>query len=134
MHRLARGIDDREVEGREGCKSVSREPTFDTDTADPSLLAGTLADLADDVTETLAADGLRCRTVTVKVRYRGFQTHTRSKTLERFTDDPAAIRRAASGLLLPLLKGAPVRLIGIRLSTLEGGRTRQASIDEFFSR
>ena len=82
----------------------------------------------------LAADGLRCRTVTVKVRYRGFQTHTRSKTLERFTDDPAAIRRAASGLLLPLLKGAPVRLIGIRLSTLEGGRTRQASIDEFFSR
>jgi DNA polymerase IV (DinB-like DNA polymerase) len=134
MHRLARGIDDREVQGREGCKSVSRETTFDTDTADPSLLAGTLADLADDVTETLAADGLRCRTVTVKVRYRGFQTHTRSKTLERFTDDPAAIRRAASGLLLPLLKGAPVRLIGIRLSTLEGGRTRQASIDEFFSR
>ena len=134
MYRLARGIDDREVQDREGCKSVSRETTFDTDTVDPSLLAGTLAGLAGDVTETLAADGLRCRTVTVKVRYRGFETHTRSKTLERFTDDPATIREAASGLLRLLLKDAPVRLIGIRLSMLEGGRTRQASIDEFFSR
>ena len=133
MHRLARGIDDREVQDREGCKSVSRETTFDADIADSSALSETLAALADDVTETLVADGLRCRTVTVKVRYRGFETHTRSKTLERFTDDPAAIRRAASGLLLSLLKGEPVRLVGVRLSTLDRGRTRQASIDEFLS-
>jgi len=133
MHRLARGIDDGEVQGREGCKSVSRETTFEADTADPSFLAGTLAGLADDVARTLRAEGLRCRTVTVKVRYRGFQTHTRSKTLPRFTTDPAAIRHAASGLLALFLNDEPVRLIGVRLSTLEGGRTRQASIDEFFS-
>ncbi|KAF5045604.1 DNA polymerase IV 1 [anaerobic digester metagenome] len=133
VHRLARGIDDGEVQGREGCKSISRETTFEADTADPPVLAGTLAELADDVAETLRADNLRCRTVTVKVRYRGFQTHTRSRTLPRFTSDPETIRRAASGLLLPFLNGEPVRLIGVRLSMLEGGCTRQASIDEFFS-
>ena len=133
VHRLARGIDDGEVQGREGCKSISRETTFEADTADPSLLAGTLAELADDVAGTLRAENLRCRTVTVKVRYRGFQTHTRSRTLPRFTADPAAIRQAASGLLDPFLNGEPVRLIGVRLSALEGGRTRQTSIDEFFS-
>ncbi|PKL55042.1 MAG: DNA polymerase IV [Methanomicrobiales archaeon HGW-Methanomicrobiales-6] len=133
VHRLARGIDDGEVRGREGCKSVSRETTFEADTADPQILAGTLAELADVVAETLAADGLRCRTVTVKVRYRGFDTHTRSRTLPRFTADPGVIRRAASALLLPFLNGTDVRLLGIRLSTLEGGRTRQASIDEFLS-
>ena len=133
VHRLARGIDDGEVRGRERCKSVSRETTFEADTADPQILAGTLAELADVVAETLAADGLRCRTVTVKVRYRGFDTHTRSRTLPRFTADPGVIRRAASALLLPFLNGEPVRLIGVRLSTLEGGRTRQASIDEFLS-
>ncbi len=133
MHRLARGIDEGEVQGREGCKSISRETTFDEDTADPSVLSGTLAELADVVTETLAADGLRCRTVTVKVRYRGFETHTRSRTLERFTADPAMIRRAASALLLPFLNGTDVRLLGVRLSALEGGRTRQALIDEFLS-
>ncbi len=134
VHRLARGIDDGEVQGREGCKSVSRETTFEADTADPSLLSGTLAELADVVAETLRADGLRCRTVTVKVRYRGFETHTRSRTLERFTADPGVIRQVASALLLPFLNGTDVRLLGVRLSTLEGGRTRQASIDEFFSR
>jgi DNA polymerase IV (DinB-like DNA polymerase) len=131
MHHLARGIDDREVQDREGCRSVSRETTFGADTVEPSVLSGTLADLADAVAEALAADGLRCRTVTVKVRYRGFETHTRSRTLERFTDDPETIRRAASVLFLPFLRGEPVRLVGIRLSTLEGDRTRQTSIDEF---
>ncbi|KLK89044.1 DNA polymerase IV [Methanoculleus sediminis] len=133
VHRLARGIDDGEVQGREGCKSISRETTFEADTADPPVLAETLAELADDVAGTLRAESLRCRTVTVKVRYRGFQTHTRSRTLPRFTSDPGTIRRAASGLLLPFLNGEPVRLIGVRLSALEGGRTRQASIDEFLS-
>jgi DNA polymerase IV (DinB-like DNA polymerase) len=133
LHRLARGIDDREVQSREGCKSISRETTFDQDTADPSILSGTIAGLADDVVATLAAEGLRCRTVTVKVRYRGFQTHTRSRTLERFTADPGVIQRAASGLLLPFLNDTAIRLLGVRLSMLEGGRTRQTSIDEFLS-
>lgn len=133
VHRLARGIDDGEVQGREGCKSISRETTFDADTADPSILAGTLAELADDVAETLRVEDLRCRTVTVKVRYRGFQTHTRSRTLPRFTADPVVIRQAASGLLEPFLNGEPIRLLGVRLSALEGGQTRQTSIDEFLS-
>ena len=132
VHRLARGIDDAEVQDREGCKSISRETTFDVDTADPPILTATLAGLAADVAGTLRAGKLRCRTVTVKVRYHGFRTHTRSRTLPRFTADPTTIRQAASGLFEPLLNGEPVRLIGVRLSALEGGHTRQASIDEFF--
>ena len=131
LHRLARGIDDEEVQAREGCKSVSRETTFDEDTADPDLLSATIADLADEVAGALAADGLRCRTVTVKVRYRGFETHTRSLTLDRFTADPEVIRRTAGDLLLPFLNGTEVRLLGVRLSGFEDSRTRQTSIDEF---
>ncbi|NLZ30273.1 MAG: DNA polymerase IV [Methanomicrobiales archaeon] len=132
LHRLARGIDDAAVQARVGCKSISRETTFDEDTADPDLITATVADLAGDVSGTLAADRLRCRTVTVKVRYRGFETHTRSRTLDRFTADPEVIRRTADDLLLPFLNGTEVRLIGVRLSELEdGGHTRQTSIDEF---
>ena len=133
MHRLARGIDDGEVQSREGYKSVSRETTFDEDTADSSILSGTIGDLAGVVAEALAADGLRCRTVTVKVRHRGFETHTRSRTLPRFTANPEVIRQAACGLLLPFLNGTAVRLLGVRLSALEDGHTRQTSIDEFLS-
>jgi DNA polymerase IV (DinB-like DNA polymerase) len=42
------------------------------------------------------------------------------------------IQKAVSELLQPFLNGTDVRLVGIRLSNLEGGgRTRQASIEEF---
>ncbi len=132
LHRLARGIDDGEVQARERCTSISRETTFDDDTADADILSATIADLADDVCGTLVAEGLRCRTVTVKVRYRGFETHTRSQTLDRFTTDPGVIGRTAGDLLLPFLDGTEVRLLGVRLSGFEGGRTRQTSIGEFF--
>ena len=84
-----------------------------------------------EVAGALAADGLRCRTVTVKVRYRGFETHTRSRTLDRFTTDPGVIGRVAGDLLLPFLNGTDLRLLGVRLSGFEGGHTRQTSIDEF---
>ncbi|MBA7482229.1 DNA polymerase IV [subsurface metagenome] len=134
MHRLARGIDDREVQGRDGCKSVSRETTFDEDTADPSVLSATVAELADVVAEAVRADGLRCRTVTVKVRYRGFETHTRSRTLERFTADPGAIRRgprAACSCRSSMARTSGSLGSGSRCS--RGGRTRQSSIDEFLS-
>ncbi|MGI6503689.1 MAG: Y-family DNA polymerase [Candidatus Methanoculleus thermohydrogenotrophicum] len=133
LHRLARGIDDGEVQAREGCKSVSRETTFDEDTSDPEVLSAAIADLADEVSEALSVGGLRCRTVTVKVRYRGFETHTRSRTLDRFTEDPDVIRRVACDLLISFLRGTEIRLLGVRLSGLEDGRTRQTSIDEFLA-
>ncbi|NLA37918.1 MAG: DNA polymerase IV [Methanomicrobiales archaeon] len=133
LHHLALGIDEGEVQARAGCKSVSRETTFDEDTADPEILSTTVADLADDVCGALAAGNLRCRTVTVKVRYSGFETHTRSLTLDRFTADPGIIGRTAGDLLLPFLGGTEVRLLGVRLSGFEGGRTRQTSIDEFLT-
>jgi DNA polymerase IV (DinB-like DNA polymerase) len=132
VRRLAGGIDGAEVRSSEGRKSISRERTFDEDTSDPTVIAETLAGLAESVGGTLRSAGLRCRTVTIKVRYRGFQTYTRSKTLERFTADPGVIQKAVSELLQPFLNGTDVRLVGIRLSNLEGGgRTRQASIEEF---
>jgi len=131
VHHLATGIDGAEVQCREGRKSISRERTFDMDISDPSVIAETLAGLTESVAETLRTAGLRCRTITVKVRYSGFQTYTRSRTLERFTADPGVIQRAVSELIQPFLNGTDVRLLGIRISNLEGGRTRQASIEEF---
>lgn len=133
LHRLARGIDDAPVQAREGCKSISRETTFAEDTADFGLLYTTTSNLADEVSKSLVADGLRCRTVTVKVRYRGFRTHTRSRTLDRFIADPEVIRQAAGELLLPFIDGTEIRLVGVRLSELEDDHARQTSIYEFLN-
>ncbi|MDN7024587.1 DNA polymerase IV [Methanoculleus sp. FWC-SCC1] len=131
LHDLACGRDERVVQERDGAKSISRETTFDADTDDPGRICGAMDRLAADLARTLAADDLRFRTLTVKVRYRGFITHTRSRTLNRYTNDAAQIGAGAQELLAGFLDGRYVRLIGLRLSMLEHDRTRQTSLCEF---
>lgn len=116
---LARGTDTGELEEYNGVKSVSRETTFEADTDDPDLLSATLEALADAVHRNLAEESLRFRTVTVKIRYQGFQTRTKSRSLSRFTDSKDPIRTCSKTLLHEMNDGRKVRLIGIRLSSFE---------------
>jgi DNA polymerase-4 len=97
---LAQGQDDREVvsEG-EGAKSVGREHTFDTDTADLATLRRTLLALADDVARRLRKSGLRARTVTLKYRDETFRTLTRAESFHAATDSAEALFEAAWALL-----------------------------------
>ncbi len=60
------------VKERDGVKSVSRETTFSEDTMNEQVIAATIDALARDVCRNLADESLRCRTVTIKVRYQGF--------------------------------------------------------------
>jgi hypothetical protein len=65
------------------------------------------------------ATGIRCRTVTLKVKFADFQQITRSKSVGDAIDNLAELERLSLGLLEPLLpteKG--VRLLGISLSSL----------------
>jgi DNA polymerase-4 len=69
-------------------------------------------------------------TVTVKVRYADFETHTHAKTLEQPTDDADAICRAAFECLPRFGMEKAVRLIGVRVGDLhkaaEPATTREA--------
>ena len=84
----------------------------------PHVVIETLQELTGEVAETLRQEGYQARTVTVKVRFRDFETHTRAQTLPAPTDDPQTLREAALTALnrLPLTKW--VRLIGVRLGGL----------------
>ena len=128
MHDAALGIDDSEVVERDGSRSASRMTTFAEDTDDAVLLAETMGTLADDVYRTLKKEGLRFKTLTVTVRYQGFITKTKAKTLPHFTDDEAAIRSGAQALLRDLFDGRKIRLLGLRLSTLEKLDARQTTL------
>lgn len=128
MHDAALGIDDSEVVERDGSRSVSRMTTFAEDTNDTVLLAETMGGLADDVYRTLKNDRLRFKTLTVTVRYTGFITKTKAKTLPHFTDDEATIRSGAQMLLRNLFDGRKIRLLGLRLSTLEKHDARQTTL------
>jgi len=131
MQKLAVGVDDGEVRSREGFSSVSRETTFQEDTSDMSLLAQTLDWMAEDLIGNLAHERLLFRTVTVKVRYENFDTHTKSRTLERHSRDLGTVRRVARTLLRDFSNEKKIRLIGLRLSSLYGIDSRQKRIDDF---
>jgi DNA polymerase IV len=118
LYRASRGIDDRSLVTQWVPKSSSRETTFEYDTKDWLILSDTLLDLAREATEDVRKDGLKARTITVKVRSSNFETRTRGKTLKEATDDIAVIHRVALGNLKRFDLRKPVRLIGIRLDGL----------------
>ncbi len=131
LRNTARGIDHTGVESRGRSRSVSREITFDEDTLDRSLLLVTLDSMAEDLVSTLTAEGLMFRTVTIKVRYEGFVTLTRAKTLEKPSRELRNIRNTAYRLFFDLSPDRPVRLIGLKLSGLQACNANQKRIEDY---
>jgi DNA polymerase-4 len=120
-------------------KSISREVTFEHDLTDGGELRHILRGLTQDVTRSLRGRRLVARTVRLKVRFAGFETHTFQATLPFATDVDAEFLEAADRLLAAALERArPVRLIGIggaglsdvaEESLLDHGRERHRALD-----
>jgi nucleotidyltransferase/DNA polymerase involved in DNA repair len=125
LFRSASGVDDDPVSAGDGQKSIGRETTFAKDTSDAGLVERTLLGLCEDVAARMRRHGLQGRTLTLKIRYRGFDTHTCRKTVAEATDVTSEIwERARSLFSLRLQTGRPVRLIGVALSNFssDGGQ------------
>jgi DNA polymerase-4 len=140
---LAHGRDDRAVVPDREAKSISTETTFAEDIGDRAALRTWLLDLVDQLGGRLRHEGLRARTVELKVRSADFRTRTRSVSLGEATDLTEALWRAALGLFERTVVGEvlPVRLLGVGASGLtrdplaqgdlfdDGGRRRRAALD-----
>ena len=70
------------------------------------------------------------KTVTIKIRYSNFATHTRSKTLKSATNDVNGIYKAALENLEFFEKKNEVRLIGVQLSSILKSNVVQLSFDD----
>jgi DNA polymerase-4 len=117
---MARGVDDRPVEPERERKSVGSETTFAQDLADGPQLRETLATLAGEVAHHLRRNGIRARTVAIKLRYADFRTITRQRTLPTSTDDGEEMLRVATGLLDAVVTpDAKFRLLGVQASGLQ---------------
>ncbi len=119
LYESSRGIDDRPLVTHWEPKSLSRETTFERDVADWQVLARTLVGLGNDVVADLTKRGYKSKTVTIKIRFSDFETHTRVLTLDAPTNSGDMIRRAAFECMKRIEFRKKVRLIGIRLSGLE---------------
>ena len=125
LHRLASGIDDRQVEPPAEAKSISRETTFARDIRKPATIEATLRYLSERVGSKLRRRGRQARCITLKLRYADFTTITRRHTLARATDADQAIFDTGQALLLKALakERRAIRLIGVGVSGLvEPGR------------
>jgi DNA polymerase-4 len=111
---MAIGEDPRAVSVPGLPKSISREVTFERDVRDRDSLRRTVRTLAQDVTQSLRRNGMWARTVRLKVRFEGFDTHTFQSTLATATDLDEEVLATADRLLAEALaQPRPVRLIGI---------------------
>ncbi len=133
MRDLARGFDRTGIRIHAISRSVSRELTYEQDTREVTVLQGTLDSMAEDLAETLSAEGMMAKTVTVKIRYQGFDTRTKSRTFEKPRSDLAAVGAVARQLFSELYDGRLVRLIGLKLSVLQISDRKQTRIDDFFN-
>lgn len=115
----AKGIDSRVVRNNENLKSVSNERTFFDDIKDEGLLLQSIKNLSEKVGVRLREKGLAGKTIRLKVRWIGFETHTRQLTLEQATNHDSIISNSAKKLFFSIWKtGKLVRLIGVGVSGL----------------
>ncbi|MDP3960425.1 MAG: DNA polymerase IV [Pseudorhodobacter sp.] len=115
---LARGEDSRPVQRDAVAKSISKETTFDIDTADREILDGHLWRLAEQVADRAKAEGLAGRCVTLKLRRSNFTLISRHRTVQDGTQTADRIYREARILLDALREPGPFRLIGVGLADL----------------
>jgi DNA polymerase IV (DinB-like DNA polymerase) len=120
-HQYAHGVYESEVGGRRGLrKSLGHERTFMINVNDYDLVLKRLNDLCQRVYEKTARRNLLFKTVTVKVRYGNFETHTYGETLPFFASRPQDLKKTVHKLVQNHLRGdETIRLIGVRVSNLK---------------
>ena len=131
LHSYARGIDAREVEAPGEAKSISQELTFARDTLDRNFLEANLHNLCQEVCQELRSQNKKTKCVAIKLRYADFKTITRQVTLQEASDVTRVIFATAQQLLRKALaqQGKPIRLIGIRISSLVGEEKQLSMFD-----
>lgn len=126
---LARGQDSRRVSRDEKLKTISKETTFNEDTADADLLDGHLWRLAVQVADRAKAKGLAGRTVTLKLKRADFVQVSRRHALPAPTQMADRIYREARALFDQVPKGAAYRLIGCGIADLVPGLEADTTAD-----
>jgi len=132
---IARGLEQLPVEERPDPKSISVERTFDRDLADWRVVLETLDDIARNVYLRARAQGASFRTAGIKIRFEGFRTHLRERSLGSHVLDEGVLRDVARDLVREFeASGRKVRLLGIRVTNLERPKAAQPKLDAFGER
>jgi DNA polymerase-4 len=122
LYRKARGGDSYEFVVDAEPKSISHNHTFGQDTDDTAQLESLLSHLSQKACKRLREAGLSARTLTLTIRYAGFDTYTRAKT----PPCPVQFDGDAFAHFLALFRehrnrSRKIRLLGVAFSGLTHG-------------
>jgi DNA polymerase-4 len=116
---LARGIDDRVVDGARERKSISTEETFEYDVRDEERVLDVLRAQAGELAADLQARGMRAATVGLKIKRADFTITGRQTSLAVAANDAATILAASTWCWeRSQMRGTPIRLLGTRVASL----------------
>ena len=124
LYDRVRGVDLRPVEPGRKRKSIGTEETF-AETRDRAFFKERLMESARQTAFLMEKKGIVGYTVTVKIKTRDFETHTKSKTFPEPVEGDEALYREAKALFDSLYGGEKLRLLGLSVSALEENYSRQ---------
>lgn len=131
LHDLAHGIDPRNVETQDEVKSISHEHTFEQDTCNQDEIQKTILLLSEKVSHRLRRENLKGKTVSLKLRLKGFKTYTRTLTLAEPTNFVEDIYATARKLFDSLYhQGTWIRLLGIRVTNFKNLYVRESLFED----
>ncbi|GEO11055.1 DNA polymerase IV [Segetibacter aerophilus] len=114
----SQGIHTGQVSAYHEAKSISTENTFHENSADISFLLKELVRMTERVAYELRQDEKLAGCIAVKIRYSDFSTFNRQVAID-YTNRDDELIHIAKDLFTKLYKaGAPVRLLGVRLTEL----------------
>lgn len=119
LYRKARGQGSTTIDLPGEPKSISRETTFEQDTADRNFIRAILYYLTERACWKLRRIGMKAHTITVKLRYSDFKTDARGRSIGHYSDQDHEFYGTASELLDRLYtRRVTARLVGVQLSNL----------------
>lgn len=129
---LAHGREASTITPRAPQKSISHERTFPQDLTREEEIEAKLLYLVTETGASLRADGLKARTVTVKLRYADFTDRSASRTVAEPLESDRALYAVARGLLKKLRaqRRGGVRLLGVGVSKLGEGEEAEPMLFE----
>ncbi|MDV3244967.1 MAG: DNA polymerase IV [Nitrososphaerales archaeon] len=126
------GEENTEVRQQELPKSLSVERTFKNDVADFREVRREAADAASELIRRVKQSNLTYRVGGIKIRFQGFETHTRERSLPSRTDSEEALQDAVEALLTEFeTAGRSVRLIGVRVADLRRRAVEASRLDSW---
>ena len=120
LSNVSRGIDESEVVESWDPVSISSETTFQEDEGDYAKVREVMDEVAKDVFSRVVSEHYLFRNVGIKIRFTGFETHTRSKSLNAHSVSQEVLLRECEKMLSEFYDSErKVRLIGVRVSSLK---------------